>query len=273
MFWYSTRTTHLNYLQNDFPTKNIFSSHESANFIKIQGQCSTIWLWHIVQTLTMTHRADSDIPAPYFSIEKKGDKRKQMLRDNFNFAAGKSKKIAWVVSRCQTRSEREIYVKELRKYIEIDIYGKCGNFTCFPCWSRLNATYKFYLAFENNFCIDYYTEKVGRTLSLGGMIPVVMGGANYSKFLPPYSYIDAMDFASPRALAEYLHELDNNDTLYNEYFKWLWHYNVFNPNLHCALCAYLHTNRDEIKVYDNIKTWYDPATRCRLGNWSHYDWG
>ena len=220
--------------------------------------------------LTMTHRRDSDIPVPHFYVEKRGDKNKQVLKHAVNFATGKPKKVAWVVSNCNTQSKREIYVNELKKYIKIDIYGKCGTLTCertWKCWSYINATYKFYLAFENSICADYFTEKVKTPLRMGGIVPVVMGGANYSELLPPHSYIDVMDFPSPRALAEYLNKLDNNDTLYSEYFEWLGHYRIIDylNNFHCGLCEYLHAHRGQIKVYGNIREWYDPTTRCRPG--------
>ena len=35
--------------------------------------------------------------------------------------------VCWVVSHCNTISKRERYVKELKKYIEVDIYGNCGQ--------------------------------------------------------------------------------------------------------------------------------------------------
>ena len=247
--------------------KYIFFTRESEE-LKIR--------WQVQYNLTMTMRRDSDIHVPLYYVKKKEDSKKRMLINNFNFATGKSKKIAWLVSNCHTRSKREIYVEQLRKYIDIDIYGECGDLSCEhskECWSYINATYKFYLSFENSICIDYYTEKVGWILYMGGMVPVVMGGADYSKFLPPHSYIDVMDFPSPRALAEYLHLLDGNDTLYNEYFGWQGHHKVifYRNKFHCHLCKYLHKHRDEIKVYNDIRMWYNPATRCRRGNWSHYD--
>ena len=37
---------------------------------------------------------------------------------------------------------------------------------------------------------------------------------------PPNSYIYAEDFATPRALVEYLEYLDSNDTAYMEYHQW-----------------------------------------------------
>lgn len=62
---------------------------------------------------------------------------------------------------------RELYVRELQKYVEVDVFGKCGNLTCGRkfeynhCFQHvLRPTYKFYLAFENNMCEDYITEKV-----------------------------------------------------------------------------------------------------------------
>jgi len=56
------------------------------------------------------------------------------------------------------------YVKELSKYIDVDIYGKCGEFSCDrnrDCFSDVaEADYFFYLSFENSFCDDYVTEKL-----------------------------------------------------------------------------------------------------------------
>ena len=61
---------------------------------------------------------------------------------------------------------REVYVRELQKHIEVDVYGSCGELKCSiesieECYTEvLRPTYKFYLAFENNLCEDYVTEKV-----------------------------------------------------------------------------------------------------------------
>ena len=35
-----------------------------------------------------------------------------------------------MVSHCETESKREDYVMQLGKYIEVDIYGKCGLPKC-----------------------------------------------------------------------------------------------------------------------------------------------
>ncbi len=41
----------------------------------------------------------------------------------------------------------------------------------------------------------------------------------YERVVPHHSIIHVDDFDTPRDLAEYLHMLDQNDTLYNEYFR------------------------------------------------------
>jgi len=53
------------------------------------------------------------------------------------------------------------------------------------------------------------------------ILPIVMGAHpdDYARAAPYRSYIHVDDFASPKALADYLHLLDQNPDLYNEYFK------------------------------------------------------
>ena len=226
--------------------------------------------------LTMTYRMDSDIPLPYGGFMKKGIKNSRSSKYQTHYACGKSRKVAWVVSNCHTQSKREDYVRELAKYIKTDVYGKCGDLSCDhnTCFAMINKTYKFYLAFENSICKDYITEKVFRILEYGGLVPVVLSGANYSRQLPPHSFIDAMDFPSPRALADHLHKLDSNDTLYDEYFRWKQDYIMLDwqmmaqKQLMCSLCRYLHANNDQTKVYNDIRQWFNPATRCRQFTWS-----
>ncbi len=61
--------------------------------------------------------------------------------------------MAWVVSNCDTNSDRELYVQQFQEFIDVDIYGKCGPFECFlgktddpvGCFSQLDRQYKFYL--------------------------------------------------------------------------------------------------------------------------------
>lgn len=42
---------------------------------------------------------------------------------------------------------------------------------------------------------------------------------DYERAAPMHSYIHVDDFEGPRQLAEYLHRLDRDDAMYNEYFR------------------------------------------------------
>lgn len=78
--------------------------------------------------------------------------------------------------------------------------------------------YKFYLAFENSICKDYFTEKLFRMMKYD-VVPIVYGNGYEFNGLPESSYINALDFESIEALSKYLIYLNGNDTAYNEYFR------------------------------------------------------
>ena len=63
--------------------------------------------------------------------------------------------VAWMVSNCDTRSQREYYVLELQRHIPVDVYSSCGNvvtdadkrFSCpksmhSHCWKMIDQRYK-----------------------------------------------------------------------------------------------------------------------------------
>ena len=87
---------------------------------------------------------------------------------------------------------------------------------------------------------------------------------DYEVIAPPYSFVHVDDFAGPRQLADYLHLLAGNATLYNEYFRWretTW--SPVDPKYWCRLCALLHW-RDEVDYvnwYDDFATWWNGACR------------
>ena len=54
-------------------------------------------------------------------------------------------------------------------------------------------------------------------------VPVVLGGLSkddYTKLLPPHSFINIEDFPSVSSLADYLVFLGNNSDEYNKYHAW-----------------------------------------------------
>ena len=176
--------------------------------------------------LSANYRRESDIVLKYGECLSRNNSTYSTA--GINYAANKIGLIVWLVSNCRTSSKRMEYVKVLKKYINVDIFGKCAQGAYSENFNHrdfqtpvqgLNA-YKFYLAFENTFCEHYITEKIFKILQDDvRVVPVVMGAGPYKEYLPAGSYIDTADFLTPQHLARYLHILDKNDTLYNEFFK------------------------------------------------------
>ena len=122
--------------------------------------------------LTSTFRSDSDFPVPYFHTQVRDSPCDHCL-PNSTFLFYKTKLMVWIVSNCKTQSKREDYMAELSKYINVDVFGKCGNFTpeCYGHWqhkctNRLIKDYKFYFAAENSLCKEYFTGKILNNYSI-----------------------------------------------------------------------------------------------------------
>jgi hypothetical protein len=189
--------------------------------------------------LTSTYNSDSQVPTPYGLCEIR--KPEQSLFDFSDVTKAKTRLVTWLASRCFTHSLRHEYVQELQKYIPVDIFGRCGPNGPQPYneTATIINSGKFYLAFENSFCKDYITEKLFQVFRARNdihTVPIVMGAGTYNVTLPPKSYIDVRDFESPKALAEYLLELDTNDSLYMEYFQWRKKYVCRQGGGMCEIC-------------------------------------
>jgi len=136
---------------------------------------------------TMTFRWDSDVVHPYGWIEPNGfipvhpneGEYQRLIAEplEMNYAKGKTKMAAWMVTNCNAVSGRSNLIKQLiDQGIQVDVYGHCGNLTCGiyeyhedgksktdetdePCREMIGKQYKFYFALENALCVDYVTEK------------------------------------------------------------------------------------------------------------------
>nr|CAH04181.1 alpha3-fucosyltransferase [Tetraodon nigroviridis] len=141
--------------------------------------------------------------------------------------------VLYMQSHCDVPSDRDRFVKELMKYIQVDSYGKCLNNKPLPgnledtstateeeqSFMTFVARYKFHLALENGLCPDYMTEKLWRPLHQG-CVPVYRGSSVVADWMPNnHSAIVVDDFSSPQALAEFLKRLDENDDEYREYLE------------------------------------------------------
>lgn len=95
------------------------------------------------------------------------------------------------------------------------------------------------------------------------MVPIVMGARpiDYKLSCPPHSYIHVDDFKSPKELASYLHKLDKDDHLYNEYFLWKGTGNFIDTKFWCRLCAMAHeTSRNA--WYTDVDQWWRGGNTC-----------
>ncbi|XP_071495407.1 4-galactosyl-N-acetylglucosaminide 3-alpha-L-fucosyltransferase 9-like [Diadema antillarum] len=149
-----------------------------------------------------------------------------------NWAAGRTRQVAWLASKCNAPSNRwnrHSFVRELAKRLDVGMFGKCGNRQegcpygkdSQKCKTVLR-NFKFYLALENSACRDYITEKLWNNAYLQDLVPVVFGPPreDYERVAPPNSFIHVQDFKSIRELANYIILLDKRDDLYNRYFEW-----------------------------------------------------
>ena len=216
----------------------------------------------------MTYRRDSDVSAPYGTFGRSLQPTSAETILNRVRGLPKQKLVAWVVSNCKTPSKREEYVSELQKHVPVDIFGKCGTKSCpgtrtnSECGSLLERDYMFYLAFENSKCNDYVSEKFFATLEMD-IVPIVVGGANYSAIAPPGSYIDANDFSSAEDLAKELKRLSNAREEYLNLFRWKAKTEVLNgySEMGCNLCKALHESKPT-KTYQDLGAWGKGGGNC-----------
>ena len=219
----------------------------------------------------------SDATVPLYPPPKCFIDEEQLIKDglaNVPLFTNRSHDVAWFVSHCRTQSQREDYVRELRKFIGVDVYGKCGDMSCGdkknrspPCVRDiLNDNYRFYLSFENSLCQDYITEKLWNVLGplKPNVIPVVMGGVNYTSFLPSKTYIDVRDFKSPEDLAVYLHKVAKNTTLFREYIMRKRAVTCRRSKVRylCQLCKHMHAHRGQREIIADITTLWSIHGRC-----------
>ena len=237
-------------------------------------------LLHGLFNATYTYKLTSDVKMTRWTVEDGGQVggmgNATMVQPN-----GQPKKlVAWVVSACKSRNQREKYVEMLQNYIQVDIYGECGKLKCpedksksrftrdNPCHTMIASMYLFYLAFENSSCEDYVTEKVLRTLQLG-IIPIVYGRAKYKRIMPPHSFIDIQDFHSVKDLAEYLKLLSQNPKLYESYFEWKLNYHLGSMVNACHACEALHNLQSKLPQVVDVQKFWGVEENCDDGSWMY----
>lgn len=180
--------------------KYVFVSRESYINYPVSDSYDGYFNW------TWTHRLDSDIKYDYIAIRDDQDRLigpKDVMHwidiDDMKpitkYVERKLRKkryaAAWFVSNCEAKNKRSDFAdklkEELAKYKHIlHIYGNCADIKCPTdglwegCFALIERDYYFYLSFENAHSYDYVSEKVLNALNHYS-VPVVFGGANYTK--------------------------------------------------------------------------------------------
>ncbi|XP_071089481.1 alpha-(1,3)-fucosyltransferase C-like [Haliotis cracherodii] len=238
----------------------IFNMEALPNIRQSLKQFNGLFNW------TTWYRTDSTVPMVYGYALKRPRRDKELSIDIF---AEKSKMAFWAASNCDDPVHRYKVVHELKKHVDVDTYGRCGELVCDKsdkeCFKKLTE-YKFVLSFENSHCRDYVTEKYWLALRRR-QIPIVYGGADYESLVLPRSYINVRDFTNLSALATYMIKVAANRTLYNSYFDWMREYELppcnqeFNEHCFdlesyfCSLCGALHDRTTPSQVYSNLHGW------------------
>ncbi|KAI3381777.1 hypothetical protein SNEBB_009947 [Seison nebaliae] len=219
---------------------------------------------------TMGYSRFSEIQLPYgtYRVREQPDNtnHRQTIMNEF-----KSRKNAalWFVSNCGDNM-RNSFVKKLKKYLTVDIYGKCTNKECDEeCRLKLSKEYKFYLSFENSNCTDYITEKFYRNALGTGMIPIVFqpNYDSYSRIAPPNSFIhpdsifgDTMNYTKYMfRFGKYLKNVAASFPIYYSYRKWEEVYKSIHPAMQtrlCQLCTRLNIDQTK-REYVNLQKFHD----------------
>ena len=86
------------------------------------------------------------------------------------------------------------------------------------------------------YCKDYITEKFFVNGLGHDILPIAMGARleDYQESAPHKSFLHVDQFSGPEHLASFLHKLDQDDSLYNEYFQ-VWYLDKTSANCHPPL--------------------------------------
>ena len=155
---------------------------------------------------------------------------------------GRRMAAAWVSATCDRHNN---FLRELMRYMSVDMMGRCyrnrveskhpglrlPNLTKFwPGNTRamtkgelkvlLGSHYRFYIGVENTVLDDYVTEKFFQGFLMDSVM-VYFGAPNAALYAPaPHSFVNAVDFAGPFELAQFLQGLAADEARYVSYLAW-----------------------------------------------------
>ncbi|KAJ8728690.1 hypothetical protein PYW07_006386 [Mythimna separata] len=227
---------------------------------------------------TWTYKFYSDIFSPYIEVKNLNGKvvapsRKVQWTTHLNpitksdvkKVTTKTKAIAWIIDNCSFGLRRLVLLPKLTRALKefnltLDVYG-CGYKQCPKggCLKAIEKDYYFYMAVEDGVSEDYVTAEVLKGYQ-NDAVPVVFGGADYTKFLPDNSYIN-FQFYTEEKLAALLDYTIRNPSVYLQYFNWKNYYTIEKVEEfrgYCELCKMLNDKKkyQTLTSYKNFRSWW-----------------
>lgn len=221
--------------------------------------------WQGLFNWTWSYSRGSDIFSPYGEMSRLTAEEIAELNSpekvtsalNYDYFGDKNKSHGvTMISNCDDEARRYRVIEKIRKYIDIDVYGRCGE----PCPGDYGSCldvlkpYQFYFALENSDCRDYVSEKYWRVLS-SGQIPVVAWKFSMDGLVIPNSYINVYDFRDLDTAGAYIKRVSENRTLYNSYFSWKRTHKIDYHNPYCSICEKLKDTSFPSQVYHDMFGW------------------
>ncbi|XP_045216128.1 glycoprotein 3-alpha-L-fucosyltransferase A-like [Mercenaria mercenaria] len=252
----------------------IFAEDESPFYYNDFGGHYKNNFWKSAFNWTMTYnRNNTDIYLPNGEIWKR---KTEDNRDFQKIAKSKTKDAVIITSRCKTDSKRELVIEKLKKYINVDILGRCGQewkcgtmYVHDDCFNILNYSYKFYLAFENALCRGYSTEKFFENFNYDLLLVSRAGKTNFREALtiPENVYIDSNDYQSIDDLGAYLQRLVVNNEEYAGILRRKSQYyfpgfqEVYQRAL-CKICERMNLQEEYRQQIADLKPWLMSDKPC-----------
>ena len=176
-------------------------------------------------------KRDPDIYIPFYSLSFAENDRVSPFDLLKKKRVPKTKFCAYMYSNCDPKYEgtrsRERFYDILNERKSVDSLGKCKNKpgeNVKGRWERgyeIYLPYKFVIAFENSHIRGYITEKIVNPM-LAGAIPIYLGAPDIDEHFNPKSFINAANFESLEACADYVMEVDRNKYLYESILSQPW---------------------------------------------------
>ncbi|KAF8975668.1 hypothetical protein BGZ46_008937 [Entomortierella lignicola] len=183
-------------------------------------------LFSFLQQFDLTMGAPAqlfDVPYPLLPVSEEMAIKYTNVKPAYPFDKTPDHYIAWVISNCQPRNNRNELMADLIKKIGAHSYGSCQNNKVMPKdetrpWEEVKqevlAQYPYTLVVENSNCVGYVTEKIYDALA-AGVIPLYLGAVDIADFVPRGSYVPIENFKDTDELVEFMKTADRS-----QFFRW-----------------------------------------------------